>query len=165
MILHVSIYAGLLKPQRATIFGASGGVGQLICKKLLNDGYNVRAITRDIKSASSFEFLNGCEFVQADARQKATLPPTVQDSDVVIISVGTTAFPTKKWDNGNNPKAACVDTVNNVCKVISESSASSVKTIILLSSIGVERADKVYHQLYYSLQHFLYHYAYLIYAC
>ena len=141
--LDISIYAGLLKPQRATIFGASGGVGQLISKKLLNDGYTVRAITRDIKSASAFELLNGCEFIQADARQIATLPPTVQDSDVVIISVGTTAFPTKKWDNGNNPKAACVDTVNNICNVISESNLQSVKTIILLSSIGVERTDKV----------------------
>ena len=143
--LDLSINALLLKPQRATIFGASGGVGQLISKKLLNDGYTVRAITRDIKSASAFELLNGCEFVQADARQIATLSPTVQDSDVVIISVGTTAFPTKKWDNGNNPKAACVDTVNNICNVISELNVQSVKTIILLSSIGVERTDKVLH--------------------
>lgn len=42
------------------------GVGQLICRKLIDTvGFeSVRAISRNVESCSAFELLNGCDFIQ-----------------------------------------------------------------------------------------------------
>ena len=129
---------------RASVFGASGGVGQLICNKLLNTAgiESVTAISRVAASLSTFELLNGCNFVEADALKIDTLRPALSGADFVIISVGTTAFPTKKWDNGNDPQTACVKTVETIIKSIAES-GDIPKKIVLLSSIGVEKVDQM----------------------
>lgn len=131
-----------IKALKATVFGATGGVGQLICKQLLQDGYDVSAVSRDVKAAASFGNLKGCELLSADARIPETLPPTLRKSDVVVISVGTTAFPTIKWYNGNDPKAACVDTVQNICDAL-DKEISKPRAVVLVSSIGVERRNMV----------------------
>ena len=129
---------------RASVFGASGGVGQLICNKLLNTAgiESVTAISRVAASLSTFELLNGCNIVEADALKIDTLRPALSGADFVIISVGTTAFPTKKWDNGNDPQTACVKTVETIIKSIAES-GDIPKKIVLLSSIGVEKVDQM----------------------
>ena len=129
---------------RASVFGASGGVGQLICNTLTKmDGIDsVVAVSRSAKSLAPFELLNGCTFVEADALQIGTLRPALSGADYVIISVGTTAFPTKKWDNGNDPQTACVKTVETILQSISDS-GDIPKKIVLLSSIGVETVDKM----------------------
>ena len=129
---------------RASVFGASGGVGQLICNKLLNTVgiESVTAISRVAASLATFELLNGCNFVEADALKIDTLRPALSGADFVIISVGTTAFPTKKWDNGNDPQTACVKTVQTIIKSIAES-GDIPKKIVLLSSIGVEKVDQM----------------------
>jgi uncharacterized protein YbjT (DUF2867 family) len=129
---------------RASVFGASGGVGQLICNTLMKtDGIDsVIAVSRSAKSLAAFELLNGCTFVEADALQIDTLRPALSGADYVIISVGTTAFPTKKWDNGNDPQTACVKTVETILQSISDS-RDIPKKIVLLSSIGVETVDKM----------------------
>eukprot|EP00596_Hydrurales_sp_CCMP1899_P002598 CAMPEP_0119049348 /NCGR_PEP_ID=MMETSP1177-20130426/64180_1 /TAXON_ID=2985 /ORGANISM="Ochromonas sp, Strain CCMP1899" /LENGTH=267 /DNA_ID=CAMNT_0007026445 /DNA_START=103 /DNA_END=903 /DNA_ORIENTATION=+ len=129
---------------RATVFGASGGVGQLICRTLIDTVglESVRAISRNVDSLAAFELLNGCDFIQADALQIDTLRPALSGSDYIIISVGTTAFPTKKWDNGNNPQTACVKTVETILQSIAES-GEVPKKIVLLSSIGVEKVDEM----------------------
>lgn len=85
---------------QAAVFGATGGVGQLVCQRLLQNGLNVKAISRNPQTAKTFDRLAGCEFVSADARVLESLKPAISNSDVIVISVGTTAFPTKKWDNG-----------------------------------------------------------------
>lgn len=136
----------------ATVFGSTGGVGQLICKRLIDDGYNVRAISRDIESAKKFELLKGCEFKRADARVPSSLEGVLEGSDVVVISVGTTAFPTQKWKDGNNPKAACVDTVVNICDAMDKLTIKPSK-LVLLSSIGVERRNEVSIQFSQSINH------------
>lgn len=125
---------------KVSVFGATGGVGQLICKRLISNGYSVKAISRDPTTAKGFENLNECKILKADARQLQSLTGDVIDSDIFIISVGTTAFPTKKWDNGNTPKVACVQTVENILDAIQKIKVSP-KAVVLLSSIGVERTQ------------------------
>ena len=129
---------------RASVFGASGGVGQLICNKLINTAGidSVTAISRSAASLSAFELLNGCNFVEADALKIDSLRPALSGADFVVISVGTTAFPTKKWDGGNDPQTACVKTVETILQSIAES-GDIPKKIVLLSSIGVETVDQM----------------------
>jgi nucleoside-diphosphate-sugar epimerase len=135
------------------VFGASGGVGQLVCQQSIAQGLKVQAVTRNIASASVFAPLAGCTFVEADARDPSTLMQALQGMDAVVISIGTTAFPTSKWEDGkNNPQIACVDTVRNILDALDEMSsnakdkgkgkkgAGTCKRVVLLSSIGVDRA-------------------------
>jgi uncharacterized protein YbjT (DUF2867 family) len=128
---------------KVAVFGASGGVGQLICRRILdtNSAKQVVAVSRDIKSLERFDLLKGCDFVEADALKKETLKPALSGADYVIISVGTTAFPTDKWKNGNTPKVACLESVRSILEGISEQ-RKLPKKVILLSSIGVERANQ-----------------------
>lgn len=129
---------------RVSVFGASGGVGQLICSTLRKTpGVDaVVAVSRSVDSLSSFELLEGCNFIQADALKIDTLRPALSGADFVIISVGTTAFPTKKWDNGNDPQTACVRTVETILQSIADS-GEIPKKVVLLSSIGVEKVDQM----------------------
>jgi uncharacterized protein YbjT (DUF2867 family) len=128
---------------KATVFGASGGVGQLICRSLKSvKGIDtVTAVSRNINSLATFDLLKGCQFVEADALKTESLKPALDGADFVIISVGTTAFPTSKWKGGNTPQVACVDTVESILRGIANSKRRP-KKVILLSSIGVERADQ-----------------------
>jgi len=80
---------------------------------------------------------------QADARVPSTLRQEglLDSVDAVVISVGTTAFPTAKWESGQNgPKIACLDTVSNILDAVQECRRPP-KKIVLVSSIGVERSD------------------------
>ena len=109
---------------KITVFGATGGLGQQACALLNQSGkYEVQAVTRNKYavlgelnggSQSNLELLRGCKrLFQADARVlDDALIDSVRSADHVIISVGTTAFPTSKWEGGNNPKAACIGTIN-----------------------------------------------------
>lgn len=111
--------AASTKP-KVTVFGATGGLGQQACAFLNKSGmYEVQAITRNKYTLlgqmnnnpdNNFELLRGCKrILQANARVlDDALIDAVRDADHIIVSVGTTAFPTSKWKEGNNPKAACV---------------------------------------------------------
>jgi uncharacterized protein YbjT (DUF2867 family) len=133
----------ILSALRATVFGASGGAGQLICNKLLSTPgiSSVRAVSRNVNGLKDFELLQGCEFLQADALDKESLPAALDLCDILVLNLGTTAFPTKKWDGGNDPLTACYKTVENILQTM-EIKKTVPKRIVLLSSIGVERADQ-----------------------
>jgi len=154
-ILIVSFYSVYVSSKslrlRCTVFGASGGVGQLATQQLLNRDVEVFAVTRDIAKASKYEALRGSKFVEANALRMETLPPAIEGADFMIINVGTTAFPTSKWEgmDVNNPKTrpknapqiACFDTVDNIMKAMSLC-RKKPKKVVLISSIGVERSDE-----------------------
>eukprot|EP01035_Chromulina_nebulosa_P019678 gene19678-25596_t len=128
------------------VFGATGGVGQLICKTLIANKLNVNILTRDLANAKKFSNLKGCNFFEGNALSKDSILPAIRNVDSLIISVGTTAFPTKKWDNGNNPRNACYETVNNILNVASTNS-NKIKRVILISSVGVERTNEFPYKL------------------
>ena len=141
LLLILILEANLYNANRVTIFGATGGLGQWCSKLLIDKGYLVTAVTRDVKTAQNFELLKGSKIFQADAKiLDSSLISSVKNSDVIIISVGTTAFPTEKWKNGNDPKSACVDTVSTILEAV-EKSRNRPSKMILLSSIGVERRE------------------------
>lgn len=83
--------------ERVLVTGATGGVGQLTVAKLLEKGYQVRALTRSAEKVQKM-FDNQVEFVIGDIRQPTTLPPAMQNVTHIICCTGTTAFPSAKWD-------------------------------------------------------------------
>jgi nucleoside-diphosphate-sugar epimerase len=135
------------KRRQYTIVGATSGVGQCIATKLQQEQpgtFMVKAVTRDVEAASSFSMLENCDFVQADARDTATLPAALEGTTDLIITIGTTAFPSKKWGKNkeNDPKAACLDSVVNILEAVRKTKSKPQK-IVLISSVGVERASKL----------------------
>ena len=61
----------------------------------------------------------------------------------LLTYLGTTAFPTAKWENDKNkPKIACLDTVENIIDCIKSADHKKLKGIILVSSVGVERRSQ-----------------------
>jgi nucleoside-diphosphate-sugar epimerase len=139
----VSYFLNCNALSRVTVFGATGGVGQLICQKLIGDGFSVLAVTRDILKAKEFPMLNQCLFLEADAKfQDSKVEEALKECDHIVISVGTTAFPSSKWKNGNTPFPANVDTVTNIIE-ITQRQKSKPKSITLISSIGVERTKSL----------------------
>lgn len=83
--------------ERVLVTGSTGGVGQLTVAKLLEKGYQVRALTRSAEKVQKM-FDNQVEFVIGDIRQPTTLPPAMQNITHIICCTGTTALPSTKWD-------------------------------------------------------------------
>jgi len=113
--------------KNVAVFGGSGGVGQLICANFKARGISFRPLSRS--TTISMDLL------------KASLQDiraAVDGCDAVVIATGTTAFPTKKWVDGNNPEA--ID--NLATKKIVEAIPSTVKHVVLISSIGTLRTGQ-----------------------
>jgi nucleoside-diphosphate-sugar epimerase len=152
-------------PKSVCVFGCSGGLGQQICNSFIRQGANVNAVTRNVEAAMKYPILsnlannknlkNQFSFHTADARDilsLAALGDALAKSSCVVISVGTTAFPSSKWENGrNSPEIACYQTVVNILDVLDNFKWHSLKKedkkVILVSSVGVKRCDKFPYKL------------------
>ena len=135
------------------IFGGTGGVGQLVTKKLLlKDKYQVCVVARDGEKAKELllpEDGNDSKFSVAQlnlvgdaSASDEELQAVLQDATAIVISVGTTAFPTQRWKNGNNPKAIDCDAVSRIA-YLATASSGTLRRIVLLTSVGVERTDEM----------------------
>ena len=154
-------------PKSICVFGCSGGLGQQICNSFIRQGSNVNAVTRNVEAAMKYPILsnlaykknenlkNQFSFHTADARDIISLTAlgdALAKSSCVVISVGTTAFPSSKWENGrNSPEIACYQTVVNILNVLDDLKWHSLKKedkkVILVSSVGVKRCDKFPYKL------------------
>ena len=124
----------ILPNDKIVIFGGTGGVGQLVTRKLLaraNKSYKVTVVARNVESAkevltTSDENEDGeLNFAQLNlvGDNKATadeLKAAMDGASGIVISVGTTAFPTKKWKDGNNPRAIDDEAVCRIANVAAD---------------------------------------------
>jgi uncharacterized protein YbjT (DUF2867 family) len=83
--------------------GGTGGVGQLVVANLLQQGSQVRLLTRNPgKTEQMFAKVASTpgqlEIVAGDIREPASLPAAMPDITHVICTVGSTAFPSYRWD-------------------------------------------------------------------
>lgn len=119
--------------------GATGGVGQLLTAKLLERGYQVRALSRSAdKVRQQFGDAPGLSAAIADLRDPASLPAALAGVDAVCCCTGTTAFPSKRWDGGNNPEQTDFVSVRNLVAACPK----SLKRFTLTTSAGVERSGQ-----------------------
>ena len=124
------------------VIGGTGGVGQLVTQKLKNNNFNVRVTSRNVEGAKetlgddvdifALDLING---------SSAQLTAALEGISGVVISVGTTAFPTMKWRGGNTPKAIDEDAVTKIVKAAS--AVPTMKKIVLITSVGVYRTDEM----------------------
>ena len=65
----------------------------------------------------------------------------MKDATGIVITVGTTAFPTKRWSGGNTPQAIDQEAVTRIANIAAES--SSLRRMVLLTSVGVQRTKQM----------------------
>jgi len=143
------------------VVGATGGVGLLTLRRLAalpGAPYALRAVSRSTPADGLLP--RGVTAVRGDVRRPAgssggsgggggdggsgsggsvdSLAACLADAAVVIISVGTTAFPTPAWRGGNTPRA--VDE-QGVAAVVAALGPSTTR-VVFVSSIGVERRGR-----------------------
>jgi len=123
------------------VAGATGGVGQLLCAKLLERGYTVRAMSRsEDKTKQLLGEAQGLQVVYGDMRSQSTLSSVVSGVDAVCCCTGTTAFPSKRWDGGNDPEQTDYVGVKNLVEVTAKE--AGLKRFVLTTSAGVERSSQ-----------------------
>ncbi|EEH54455.1 uncharacterized protein MICPUCDRAFT_20482, partial [Micromonas pusilla CCMP1545] len=128
------------------VVGSTGGVGQLVVAKLLESGFRVKALARSEESAralfadafasddDAFEVVTGVDLRDAAALERSGACVGV---DAIVSCVGTTAFPSARWRDGNGPEAT--DFVSGAFYTLSP----NARRIVLVSSIGVTRTDRM----------------------
>ncbi|CAI5529945.1 unnamed protein product [Closterium sp. Naga37s-1] len=133
--------------ERVLVVGASGGVGQLCVASLVAKNQAVRALVRNVEKAESLFADAPADLIQivtADLRQPGTISPALfAGISAAIVCVGTTAFPSKRWDGDNGPEQTDYVGVKNLLAALPQ----DLSRLVFVSSAGVER----HNQLPYSI--------------
>ncbi|WP_017651828.1 SDR family oxidoreductase [Fortiea contorta] len=142
------------------VAGATGGVGQLVVGKLLEKGFPVRILTRNVAKATNM-FNDKVEVAVGDIRNANTLPAAMANVAYIICCTGTTAFPSQRWEFDPQPswiewiqlfadsKYSNSRAKNSPAKVDAQgvsnlvaAAPQSLKRFVFISSCGILRQDK-----------------------
>ena len=132
----LNVHSNASHVTKIAVAGATGGVGRLLCAQLVERGVHITALARNAPRARNvlpaavhiFEL----EHLESDEGN------ALDGIDALALCVGTTAFPTRAWARGNTPRAVDVDFVRRLTNA-AEKYSSSLRKIVLLSSIGTSR--------------------------
>jgi len=129
------------------VFGGTGGVGQLVTRKLRarENNYNVCVVARDAVKAKEILSVDDIDVIELNlvGDAKATdneLQSAMEGCTGIVISVGTTAFPTKRWQGGNTPQAIDEEAVSRIAKIACD--IPTLRRMVLLTSVGVSRTSE-----------------------
>lgn len=75
------------KDTRVLVFGATGKTGRMIVKKLLKEGYQVRAFVRNLKKVNHIVHKN-FYVSEGDVRNAKAVEAAVKESDIIISALG-----------------------------------------------------------------------------
>ncbi len=129
---NVSKKSPVQRSDKIVVFGGTGGVGQLVTRKLLareGKAYNVGVVARDASRARELLRNNDdddlLEITEMDlvGETKATddqLRNAIVGASGIVISVGTTAFPTQRWRGGNTPQAIDSEAVSRIARLAAD---------------------------------------------
>jgi uncharacterized protein YbjT (DUF2867 family) len=142
-VRNTRLCAALQSGDGVLVIGGTGGVGQLVTQKLAAAAYDVRVASRDPARAAAVLANDNVRVVSLDllSATPADLDAALQGTAAVVISVGTTAFPTMKWRGGNTPQAIDQEAVTNIAQ--SARTVPGLKKVVLLTSVGVDRTGEM----------------------
>jgi len=110
------------------VAGATGRLGAWLLPELKAAGFTVRGMTRDPEQARQ-RVGSGYEWVQADVRDPASLPPALAGAAWVVSAVGAI-----RPDGRNAPQFVDYEGVRNL---VDASVEAGIDHFVLVSSIGV----------------------------
>ncbi|XP_047939569.1 protein TIC 62, chloroplastic isoform X3 [Salvia hispanica] len=118
-------------------------LGQLVVASLLDRNIRARLLLRNPEKAITLfgeQDEEKLQVRQGDTRNPEDLDPSIFEGVThVICCTGTTAFPSKRWDGDNTPERTDWEGVRNLVSAV----PSSVKRIILVSSVGVTKFNEI----------------------
>jgi len=121
------------------VAGATGGTGKMVVKHLLDDGYDVRVLVRNLDKAEAL-WGDSVAYAKGDVRRPAELIPAMQGVTSVISAIG--ASPTSKR---SRPEDVDFGGVRNLADV---AAASNVQHFVLVSSAGVTQEDHFLNKMF-----------------
>jgi uncharacterized protein YbjT (DUF2867 family) len=140
-----SLQMAAIRPgESVLVIGGTGGVGQLTLAKLDKRGFVVRTTSRDKARAQEVVSNQNVAVYTVDLLSKntAALEAAMDGVSAVVISIGTTAFPTMKWRGENTPTAIDDEAVTRIANVAFQKS-NKLKKIVLVTSVGIERTSEM----------------------
>jgi uncharacterized protein YbjT (DUF2867 family) len=119
--------------QRVLVIGGTGMLGRPVVRRLIEDGFNVRVVARDVDRAKKILPMS-CEIVEGDVRDETRLLAAVDGSDAVYINL---SVPMVKRD----PRPASWNSeVDGTHAVLAAARAAGVRRVLRISAMGVEEA-------------------------
>jgi uncharacterized protein YbjT (DUF2867 family) len=118
--------------ERVLVVGATRGTGTEIVKRLLRDGFRVRALARDAEKASC-TLGDDVEIVQGDVTRRETLMPAMREVRHVIFTAGVTKRPASQ----RSIVAVEYDGVQNTLAAAREAGVNG--RFLYMTAIGVTR--------------------------
>jgi uncharacterized protein YbjT (DUF2867 family) len=109
------------------VAGATGGTGRLLVKHLVAEGYEVRAMVRNMEKGKKVLGEN-IAMVQADVTKPSTLPPLLEGADFVFSSIGVSGKGEARPED--------IDYGGSLA-LIDASKSAGIKKFIMVSSGGV----------------------------
>lgn len=81
------------------VAGSTGGVGQIVVAKLVERGFQVRALTRNKAKADEVFKGTSVETLELDLRDRAAVKASgaFEGCQAVVMAIGTTAFPSARY--------------------------------------------------------------------
>ncbi len=130
--------------KKVILFGATGNLGKHIAQELINKGYQLTVVLRDLKKAKGI-FDDKTKLVIADVRNISTLADICQNQEIVVSALGKSVSPNDK----SKPGFEEVDFTGNM-NILKEAIKSNVKKFVYISAF---HAEKYLHLTYFNVHH------------
>ena len=112
------------------IIGATGMLGRPVVRRLIKEGFLVRAMVRDVPRAST-KIHNGCELVPGDLKDGVSICRAMDGIDAVYVNL---AKPMRRSPPPWSPE------VDGVKAIIAAMKKSNVSRLLRISAMGVDDA-------------------------
>jgi uncharacterized protein YbjT (DUF2867 family) len=119
-----------MSPHTVLIIGATGMLGRPVVRRLIEDGFSLRAMVRDLERARRL-LPRECAILPGDVRDDMRLLRALEDCDAVYVNL---AEPMTRHRPPWDPE------VDGARAVIAAMRASGVRRILRISAMGVEDA-------------------------
>eukprot|EP00523_Entomoneis_sp_CCMP467_P014284 CAMPEP_0168774110 /NCGR_PEP_ID=MMETSP0725-20121227/4825_1 /TAXON_ID=265536 /ORGANISM="Amphiprora sp., Strain CCMP467" /LENGTH=294 /DNA_ID=CAMNT_0008823693 /DNA_START=12 /DNA_END=894 /DNA_ORIENTATION=+ len=141
---QTTLYSAIAPGDRVLVVGGTGGVGQLVTKKLqANGGCKVSVTSRSRERGEEAIDDETVEVVEIDLieESQSKIEAMLDGVSGMVVSVGTTAFPTAKWKGGNTPENVDKIAVTKLANAAAK--CPTMKKVVLVTSVGVDRTDQM----------------------
>jgi nucleoside-diphosphate-sugar epimerase len=128
----------MMKRTKVLVTGATGFLGRRLAKRLVDEGYTVRALARTQSNVSALNTL-GVELTFGDLGNESSIRAAVRGADVVVHAAAGTRGTAKESD---------IATIQGTRNVLEACRTSGVKKLVYISSCSVyEVAGYTEHQV------------------
>lgn len=127
------------QPEIVLVAGATGQTGSLIVQQLQQDGFQVRALVRDLEKART-RLGPGVELVQADVRDAGAVRAATAGVSAVVSAISASSK-----DGPERPETIDYEGVRNL---VDGAVAAGARQFVLISSRGVTDPDNILNRIF-----------------